>query len=123
VDEGGFKRWLDEYKHMWETGDRSALPSLYTEDAKYYETPFDEPMVGLEQIAGYGDEAAGAQREISFWYDIYGVIGDTGLARWGAAFERVPSGVKVKLDGVFAIRMDNDNRCYELREWWHRIES
>ncbi len=123
MDEAAFTKWLDAYRHMWESGDGSAIPHMYTEDARYYETPFDEPMVGRDQIAAYAGDASVAQRNIRFHCEIYGAVGDTGLARWNASFERVPSGVKVELDGVFAIRMDNDNRCYELREWWHRVES
>ena len=123
MDETTFRRWLDEYRHVWESGDKSAIPRLYAENARYFESPFAEPLVGLEQITAYAGDASAAQRNIKFRYDIYGVIGDTGLARWSASFERVPSGVEVQLDGVFAIRMDNDDKCYELREWWHRVES
>jgi hypothetical protein len=123
LDEAAFKAWLDDYGRVWEQRDHSLIPNMYAEDARYYETPFDEPLAGLEQIAGYAGEASGAQKDNRFWYEVLGVFGNTGIARWGASFTRVPSGVKVKLDGIFQITMDANNKCRELREWWHRAES
>jgi len=119
----GLKRWLDEYGRVWEQGDADASGRLYTEDVKYYETPFSQPVEGREAVQNYCIEAAGAQRDVRFSHEPYVMTGDTGIARWHSSFVRVPSGLGVDLDGVFVLRFDENGRCRELREWWHRVET
>lgn len=117
------KKWLDEYGRIWEQGDKEAVVDLYTDDVRYYETPFAEPYVGLEAVLGYARGAAAAQRDIRFTHNPYSITGDTGIASWHASFVRVPSGVEVELDGVFVLQFDKNGKCRELREWWHRRET
>ncbi len=122
MDKSALAAWLDAYGEAWKNRDPDAIAKLYTEDAAYYETPYDEPMRGLAAIREYASRAKAAQRDVEFWHQPH-CAGDVGIARWGASFVRVPSGVKVELDGVVFVRLDEDNRCYEFREWWHRRES
>ncbi|OFZ88838.1 MAG: hypothetical protein A2V78_09750 [Betaproteobacteria bacterium RBG_16_64_18] len=42
-----FQQWLDRYGDAWVAGDPDAAVQLFSSDAAYYETPFDEPMFGL----------------------------------------------------------------------------
>jgi hypothetical protein len=123
VDLAGLKRWLDEYGRAWEQGDESVVERLYTPDIKYYETPFSEPDVGYDAVVAYKRSAKAAQKDIHFWHEPLAAIDDTGIARWGCSFVRVPSGRSVDLDGVFVLRFDEHGRCRELREWWHRVET
>lgn len=122
VDE--FNQWLAAYGRAWETGDSAAVVALFAPDAAYYETPFDPPMVGLAAIETYWREGAGlAQRDVAFGFDVVAIRGNRGLSHWTASFVRVPSGVRVRLDGILSARFDADGRCVEFREWWHRREE
>lgn len=119
-----FSQWLAAYGRAWETGDAAAVVALFAPDAAYYETPFDSPMVGLPAIEAYWREGAGqAQRDVVFGFDVVAVVEDRGLSHWTASFVRVPSGVRVRLDGILAARFDPNGRCVEFREWWHRQET
>jgi hypothetical protein len=119
-----FKKWLDAYGAAWEAGDPKAAVNLFGEAAEYYETPFDEPMVGRVAIETYWREGAGeAQREVRFQYEALAMVGNQGLARWQASFVRIPSGSKVKLDGFLSAEFDADGKCSVFREWWHRREQ
>ena len=122
MDLADLNRWLGEYGRVWEQGDAEASVRLYTEDVKYYETPFTEPEAGHEAVRRYCLEAAGAQRDVHFSHEALAMTGDTGIARWQASFVRVPTGVKVDLDGVFLLQFDPEGKCRVLREWWHRRE-
>jgi hypothetical protein len=101
----------------------AAFERLYRDDIRYYETPFDEPMTGLKAVRAYAETNAGAQTNIKFGYEPLAVADGRAFAHWWASFERVPSGVKVQLDGFAAVRLDDQRRCFEFREWWHRQES
>jgi uncharacterized protein len=124
IDHRALESWLLAYGRAWETGDPDAAVALFASDAAYYEVPFDEPMVGSEAIRRYWSEGAGqTQKDVRFEFRILSTAGRTGIAKWQASFERVPSGVKVGLDGILTAELDQSGRCRVFREWWHRVES
>ncbi len=118
-----FEDWLDKYGQAWERGDAERVIRLFTDDANYYETPFDKPMNGHEAIHRYWSEGAGqSQKDVQFSAQILAVGEDFGIARWQAKLVRVPSGKQVALDGVLLASLDEWGKCKVFREWWHRIE-
>ncbi len=119
-----FKSWLDAYGRAWETRDSRAVGELFTDDATYQETPFVEPLRGRSAIREYwSQKVERSQEQIQFGYDILAVMDKVGIAHWRAFFVRVPSTARVKLDGIFVLTFDVDNRCQKLREWWVRQEN
>jgi hypothetical protein len=120
---GQFEIWLERYGRAWEKGDPEAGVALFDEAARYYETPFDEPMVGHDAIRRYWKEGAKeSQKDVKFSFDIVAVRENVGLARWRAFFVRVPSGNKVHLDGILLAEFSEGQLCTLFREWWHRRE-
>ncbi len=118
-----FSEWLDRYGDAWRSGDADGVTKLFSAEARYEETPFDEPMIGHGAIRRYWAEGAGmAQKEIRFGYDMLSVRNDTGIAHWTASFVRIPSGIFVELDGVLLARFSPDGLCVQFREWWHLRE-
>ena len=81
-------------------------------------------MVGSAAIRRYWTKGAqDSQRDVTFAAQPLGLAGDTGYARWQAAFVRLPQLSFVELDGMLAARFSPDGRCREFREWWHRRET
>jgi ketosteroid isomerase-like protein len=74
-----FEEWLDTYGEAWQEGDAQAAIDLFSDSAEYYETPFDEPMVGKEAIHKYWSEGAGeSQRDVRFVYEVIAVLDSKG---------------------------------------------
>jgi hypothetical protein len=111
--------WLQAYGRAWENRDPTAAAELFSEEATYRETPFDEPARGPEAIAAYWTRVTSGQEGIRFGHEVLIVSEDMGIARWWASFTNTRSGTPVEVDGIFVIRMDADDRCEEFREWWH----
>ncbi len=119
-----FKSWLDAYGRAWETRDPKAVGELFTENATYQETPFVDPLRGRSAIREYwSQKVERSQEQIQFGCDILAVMEKTGIAHWRTSFVRIPSKAKVKLDGIFVLTFDAENRCQALREWWVKQES
>jgi uncharacterized protein (TIGR02246 family) len=113
------ERWLALYGRAWETKDPGAAAEIFSENATYQETPFEQVMRGRERIRTYWAEVTGGHVEVSFGADVL-VVGDgKAVANWKATILR-PSGVRTTTDGVFVLEFDDDGRCRSLREWWHR---
>ena len=121
VDSEIFGGWLDAYGRAWETGDPEAAAELFTEDAAYHETPFDEPMEGRAEISEYWSGVPRFQEDIRFSYEV--LAASEGIAHWSADFLRLPARTPVRLDGILLAKLDAGGRCTEFREWWHRLEE
>ena len=115
--------WLDAYGRAWETKDPEAAAELFTENATYHESPYDEPIRGRSAIAQYWSHVPRTQEDIHFTFDIITLTSNVAVAHWSARFIRIPPKIKVRLDGIFLLNFDERNRCKSLREWWMRHES
>ena len=111
-------RWLRGYESAWETRDAAAAAGLFTDDARYFETPWSEPFAGRAGIAEYWRGVTADQRDIDFEYEIIAISGATAVAHWNAAFGLASSGAELALDGVFVLEFSAPGRVSELREWW-----
>ncbi len=63
-----FNRWLSRYKSAWEKLDLRGATALFTQDARYFETPLSEPLKGIEAIYRYWSAATGNQANVQFTY-------------------------------------------------------
>jgi SnoaL-like protein len=115
-----FKSWLDAYGQAWENRNPEAAAALFNESGTYQVTPFLEPMRGRKAIFEYWSEVARTEKDIRFGYEILVVRDEFNIARWSASFVRVPPGLQTKLDGIFLISLDDEERCKSLQEWWHK---
>jgi uncharacterized protein (TIGR02246 family) len=113
------QRWLGAYGRAWETKDPEAAVRLFTEDATYQETPFDEPMRGREAIRTYWSQVEPSQDDISFGSEVLHVGSDRALVHWWASYTNVKTGEPTKLNGIFLLEFDDSGLCRSLREWWH----
>ena len=121
---GDFEKWLVSYGAAWQMGDAQAAIRLFADDAKYYENPFADPMVGKDAIHRYWSEGAGeSQKDVQFTHRAIAVVEGKGLAHWRATFVRVPSGNQVELDGFLMAEFDASGKCVVFQEWWHRREQ
>ena len=124
MNRSDFNEWLKKYGDSWEGGNPESLTELFSDDADYYEVPFGNPFRGIEAIKGYWKQGAEeSQKNVSFEFEILGLYDKTGFAHWKAYFERIPSGNKVKLDGILQSTFNSSGKCTEFREWWHREET
>jgi hypothetical protein len=123
ISRDGAATWLHRYGEAWMRADPALAASLFSDDCRYYETPFAEPAIGPEGVRRYWQAVPDAQRDVRFDYRLLAVEGDSVIAHWTASFVRAASGAEVRLDGVFLLEFTDGGRCRLLREWWHRSEN
>ncbi len=118
-----FKKWLENYKNAWEKRSPKKAAELFSADATYRETPFDEPMRGREAIVKYWLDVERSQENISFAFEILSVEANKGIAHWQAEFDRIENGKTVKLDGILIAFLNHKMQCTKFEEWWHFQED
>ncbi len=120
MPEQRFHDWMAALGAAWEARDPDAAAALFTEDVRYHENPFDEPMVGVEAVRAYWAEVPERQRDVRFGFEVLAATPKGRLARWQTSYEPIPAnGTRRELDGVVMVELDGDGRCTLLREWWH----
>jgi ketosteroid isomerase-like protein len=53
MDRNQVMLWVDSYVKAWREEDVSAVERLFTEDAQYRTSPYEEPKVGHDAIKGF----------------------------------------------------------------------
>jgi len=120
--------WLDRYYSAWRSGDADAAALLFSSDAVYVVTPYEEPwpvgqrMSGRDQIAEFWVLVNTEHiRFLDGGYDLWAVNGNEAYARWWADIELREEGCWVKAEGVFKLtfsdRVDRHLLCSQLYEW------
>lgn len=114
-----FMEWLQVYGKASQENDARASSELFTQDALYFETPFDEPITGREAIYQYWFKGAQTLKDKESSYQILSVKDNVGIARWQSQFTVIDSGKRHALDCLFLVEFDENGLCCVFREWWH----
>jgi ketosteroid isomerase-like protein len=108
---------LARFKQAWERRDPDAAVALFRGDAEYRFDPFEPPLVGVNAIRAYWNEAAATQVHVDFDAERVWVVGTTVLASWHAAFTRRVSGERVRYRGFMTLELDDAGLVSRFREW------
>jgi uncharacterized protein (TIGR02246 family) len=122
MDMEGFQSWLESYGRAWESHDPQIFADLFTDDVSYYVNPFSEPLSGRSALRDYWSNIIRSQEQTRFDYEVLAITQDRGIAHWWTSFVYASSKTKVKLDGIFVVSLNSENRCKVLRQWWHWLE-
>jgi hypothetical protein len=114
-----FGSWVVAYGRASIQKDPQTSADLFARNAKYYETPFDEPMIGRDAIRRYWEIGAQALKDKEATYEVLSVKENLGIARWQSKFTDIKSDKQFALDCVFLVEFDDNDKCSVFREWWH----
>lgn len=112
---------LDIYGRASKENDAKASSELFALDAKYYEPPFEKPMVGRDAIYQYWSQGAQDYKDKESIYEVLSLKGYLGIARWQSQFTNIDTGKRHALDCIFLVEFDEDGKCSVYRDWWHLL--
>jgi ketosteroid isomerase-like protein len=109
------KRWVAAYESAWRTPGTGALVELFSPDATYLQSPYQEPVTGLDQIAGmWEDEREGPDEIFTLTAEAVAVEDDTAVVR---AEVRYGDPVRQEYRDLWIMRFDDSGRCSSFEEW------
>jgi ketosteroid isomerase-like protein len=118
VDMEAVAAWLDGYSQAWGTYDPAQIGALFSEDAVYFYTPFDEPVRGREAIVANWLEEPDEPGTYEGTYRPLLVAGDQAVARGYSRYFDTNGAVADEYDNLLLLRFDAEGRCTEYREWY-----
>ena len=106
--------WVADYERLWRSPGTDRLAELFTEDATYLMSPWEEPIRGLGAIAeNWEAERAGPDEEFTLAHEVVAVDGAVAVVRAEVAYAATGH----RWRDLWIIRFAEDGRCTAFEEW------
>ncbi|MEA2497974.1 MAG: hypothetical protein QOH26_379, partial [Actinomycetota bacterium] len=109
-----YSDWVDRYVAAWNSNDPAEIADLFTDDARYFDTPIDEPWVGKNEIVKEWLARKDEPGDAEFSYEIIVATPDIGILR--AETRYLTTGTDYA--NLWEIRLDASGACREFVEWY-----
>ncbi len=107
--------WIAGYEQAWRTPGTGQLEKLFAPDATYRMSPYEEPAVGLAEIAELWErERQGSDEEFEMTHELVALDGDTGVIRVEVRYSR-PEPLEYR--DLWIVHFAADGRCRDFEEW------
>jgi hypothetical protein len=114
-DRGHVQRWLERYEEAWRAAGTSMLAQLFTDDATYRLSPFEQPIAGIPAIARMWEaERLGPDERFEMTSTIVAVDRELAVVRVTVRYQE-PTPHEYR--DLWIVRFGQDGRCREFEEW------
>jgi hypothetical protein len=117
--------WLDNYVRAWRTYDAHSIGDLFSEDALYFYSPFDEhnPVRGRAAIVANWLEEPDAPNSWEAHYVPVAVESNVGVAHGRTRYLRPDGTLEREFDNIFVLHFDDTGHCTRFTEWYMQPRS
>jgi ketosteroid isomerase-like protein len=115
TDRSVVRQWLADYEAAWRAPGTGRLAGLFTSDATYLQSPYEQPVTGLDAIGRMWEETrAGPDEVFTLATDIVAVDGLTAVVRAEVCYAGPP---RQEYRDLWVIRLAEDGHCRWFEEW------
>ena len=109
------QRWLAGYEAAWRAPGTGGLADLFTRDATYLKSPYEQPVNGLGAITRmWEEEREGPDEVFTLVTDVIAVDGPVAVVRAEVRYGGPP---RQEYRDLWVIRLADDGRCVWFEEW------
>jgi len=107
--------WLARYERAWRTAGTVSLGELFTPDATYRLSPYEEPLAGLGAIAEMWEaEREGPDETFTMETTVVALDGNVAVIRVHVAYG---NSFPPEYRDLWVIQFGEDGRCGAFEEW------
>ncbi len=114
---GDAQHLLATIKQSWERREPDLIVERLAEDIDYRHDPFEEVIVGRNEVHALLSELAASRAHVEFDVERVWVSGSTALASWHAAYTLRASAQRFRTRGFVAIDVNADGLVQRYRQW------
>jgi hypothetical protein len=110
------QKWFHELQRIWQEKDIIALKNILSKQFEYYEDPFESPITTWEELEDVWQEVNDQKiqtLEINTLID--GEV--EGFAHYTLSFSDL-QGVEHQSRGAYYLKLDENGKATEFRQWW-----
>jgi len=112
MDRNQVMRWVDGYITAWRDEDAGGIERLFTEDARYRASPYEEPEVGYQAIEAFWLGDAG--EVFTAAAEPFAVDGQQAVVRVEV---RYGEPVRQEYRDLWLLKFAEDGRVCDFEEW------
>jgi ketosteroid isomerase-like protein len=113
---------IERFGKAWEEGLPDEITELFSGEAVFLASPFDEPLRGKAAIAEYWKDIPVEQAEVSFRYGEIYAAGPWFATEYKCTFRRRRTGQMIDVRGSLFCETEG-GKISEMRMYWHRIAA
>lgn len=115
TDRPAVRRWVEGYERAWRAPGTAEISTLFTTDATYLHSPYEEPVVGINDIGRmWEEEREGPNEVFTLSTEVVAVDNQTAVVR---AEVRYGQPVRQEYRDLWILRLEDDGRCSWFEEW------
>jgi ketosteroid isomerase-like protein len=115
TDRAAVSRWLASYEAAWRAPGTEGLAGVFTDDASYRQSPYMEPVIGLDANRRlWEQEREGPDEVFTLATQIVAVDGAMVVVRAEVGYG---DPVSQEYRDLWLIRLGEDGRCSWFEEW------
>ena len=120
MNQDSVQAWLDAYLEAWRTYDPSQIGDLFSDEAEYAHSPFDErdPVRGRAAIVANWLEEPDAPGSWEAQYAPIAVDGDVAVAQGRTRYFLPNGALEREFANTFVLHFDQAGRCARFTEWY-----
>lgn len=113
-----FQKWLELLKKAWESKNPELAQELCADKFIWFETPFQKPITTNKELL---DEWKSIEnhKDVVMSYEILSYDNNIGIAKWSAAFKRLPDKRDAELAGIYLVKLNAEGKCTEFHQWYN----
>ena len=105
--------WVGRYEAAWRTPGIDALRDVFAPHARYRQSPYHEPHIGLDAIGAMWErEREGPDEAFTLTASVVAEQGDTAVVRAEIEYARAR-----EYRDLWVVRFGSDGLCVDFEEW------
>lgn len=117
-----YSSMIERFGNAWEQGLPDEITDVFSDDAVFVASPFDEPLKGKSAIAEYWKDIPVEQAEVSFRFGEIYAAGPWFSTEYKCTFRRRRTGQMIHVRGSLFCET-KEGKISEMRMYWHRAAA
>jgi len=113
---------MEQFGQAWEKGLPDGITEVFSDDAVFIASPFDEPLRGRPAIAEYWKDIPLEQADVSFKFGEIYAAGPWFSTEYKCTFRRRRTGQMIDVRGALFCET-LEGKISEMRMFWHRTAA
>lgn len=118
-----YYEWMTNFMDSWKDLDGVKTTNWLSKNVKYFETPDGDPCSSWDEVLALWVVVPNNQKDISYSFQIVCSTEEVAVINWKMTRTLITTAgnVKQKIDGIFQVSLDDENKCNYFKQWRHTI--
>lgn len=121
--ESKYNEWMKKFMDSWKALDGEKTTQWLAENVEYYETPDGKPCNSWEEVLALWIVVPNNQKDITYSFKVLCATENVGIINWRMTRVLITDNgdKKQKIDGIFEVSLDKDNKCNYFKQWRYTV--